>query len=254
MSLIPLQKLSPRRRTEDARQYAYRIIRHFILNLHLPPGRKMNEVELADALSISRTPVHDTLYKLSRKNLVDIIPQKGAFVSRIDSRRIEQILWIHTQLGTAMLQNIFIKNVKRPQFDILYHNLHQQEDYLEQEDLSQSVRLITDYYRLLYELAGKMNHIWDSVQKAGMDLQRLLYLSTSNASVTKDFLMDLTALTDALAERDTDRACTIYHHHLSRILLLIPPLKECYPDYFIEDRDNQTDPIIQDEEGLLYGK
>ncbi|MEY8354235.1 GntR family transcriptional regulator [Lachnospiraceae bacterium 54-53] len=254
MSLLPLQKLPPRRPAEDARQYAYRILRHFILNLHLPPGRKMNEVELANALSISRTPVHDTLYKLSRKNLVDIIPQKGAFVSRIDSGRIEQTLWIHTQLGTAMLQNIFIRNVKAPQFDILYHNLQQQEDYLEQGDLSQSVRLITDYYRLLYELAGKMDHIWDSVQKAGMDLQRLLYLSASNASVARDFLVDLTALTDALAGRDTDRACTIYHHHLSRIHLLIPPLKECYPDYFMADREEKTESMVQNRKGLLYGK
>ncbi|WP_312426146.1 GntR family transcriptional regulator [Lacrimispora sp.] len=254
MSLIPFQKLPPRRHTEDARQYAYRIIRHFILNLHLPPGRKMNEVELADALSISRTPVHDTLYKLSRKNLVDVIPQKGAFVSRIDINRIEQTLWINKQLGTAMIQNIFIRKVKRPQFDILYHNLMQQEDYLAQKDLSQSVRLITEYYHLLYDLAGKMDFIWDPVQKAGMDLQRLLYLSASDASVMEDFLKDLTALTDALAERDTDRACIIYHHHLARILLLISPLKEHYPDYFIESNNEQTDTSLQEQKGLLYEK
>ena len=104
----------------------------------------MNEVELADALNISRTPVHDTLYKLSRKNLIDIIPQKGAFVSKIDTARIEQTLWIHKQLGTAMIQNIFIRNVKGTQFDILYHHLRELEDYLAQGDLSHSVRLITD--------------------------------------------------------------------------------------------------------------
>ena len=254
MSLIPFQKLPPRRHTEDARQYAYRIIRHFILNLHLPPGRKMNEVELADALSISRTPVHDTLYRLSRKNLVDIIPQKGAFVSRIDISRIEQTLWIHKQLGAAMIQNIFIRNVKRPQFDILYHNLMQQEDYLAQGDISQSVRLITEYYRLLYDLAGKMNYVWEPVQKAGMDLQRLLYLSVSDTSVTEDFLRDLTALTDALAARDTDRACTIYQHHLARILLVLSPLKERYPEYFIESNKGLADSKSQEQKGLLYEK
>lgn len=232
MSLIPFQKMPPRRLTEDARQYAYRILRHFILNLQLPPGRKINEVELADTLNISRTPVHDTLYKLSRKNLVEIIPQKGAFVSRIDHLRIEQTLWIHIHLGTAMIHNIFIKNVKPPQFDILYHNLQQQEDYLAQNDLTQSARLITEYYQLLFELAGNMNHIWESVQKAGMDLQRLLYLSTSNLSVAQNYLADLTSLTDALAVRDTDRSCTIYRHHLTRILLPVPALIECYPDYF----------------------
>ena len=87
-----------------------------------------------------------------------------------------------------------------------------------------------------------------------MDLQRLLYLSASSASVSKDFLMDLTALTDALAARSTDRACTIYHHHLSRVLLLISPLKESYPDYFIEGQEEETDSILQYQKGLLYGK
>jgi DNA-binding GntR family transcriptional regulator len=252
MSLIPFQKLSPRRHTEDARQYAYRIIRHFILNLHLPPGRKMNEVELADALNISRTPVHDTLYKLSRKNLIDIIPQKGAFVSKIDNGRIEQTLWIHKQLGTAMIQNIFIRNVKRPQFDVLYHHLQELEDYLSQGDLSHSVRLITDYYHLLYELGGKMDYIWEAVQKASMDLQRLLYLAASDSSVTEDFINDLTALTDALAARNNDRACTIYRHHLSRIQLLISSLQECYPDYFLESQPDFETSGFQNQKGIGY--
>lgn len=254
MSLIPIQKLPPRKHTEDARQYAYRIILHFILNLHLPPGRKMNEAALANALSISRTPVHDTLYRLSRKKLVDIIPQKGAFVSRININRIEQTLWIHKHLGIAMIHNIFIRNVKQPEFDILYHNLMQQEDYLAQGDLSQSIRLITEYYHLLYDLAGKMDYIWDSVQKCGMDLQRLLYLSASDASVTTIFLSDLTALTDALAERNNDRACTIYQHHLARLLLLISPLKERYPEYFITGKKECADTSLETQKGFLHDK
>jgi DNA-binding GntR family transcriptional regulator len=241
MSLLPLQKISPRKASEDARQYAYRVLRYFILNLHLPPGRKMNEIEFADALGISRTPVHDTLYNLSRKNLVDIIPQKGAFVSKIDTRRIEQTLWIHDQLGTTMIKNIFIRNVKRPQFDILYLILEEMEDYLSHGDLSQSARLITNYYKLLYELGGKMDYIWESVQIAAMDWQRFLYLSAEDIVATRSYLSDLTDLTDAMAQRDTDRACTIYHHHLSRIFLLLPALMEDNPHYFMDQRSKELD-------------
>lgn len=244
MSLLPLQKISPRKASEDARQYAYRVLRYFILTLYLPPGRKMNEIEFADALGISRTPVHDTLYKLSRKNLIDIIPQKGAFVSKIDTKRLEQTLWIHNQLGTAMIKNIFIRNVKRPQFDILYLVLEEMEGHLSHGDLSQSARLINHYYKLLYELGGKMNYIWESVQIAGMDLQRFLYLSAEDLTATKEFLSDLTALTDALAQRDTDRACTIYHHHLSRIFLLLPALMASRPNYFTDQRSKEPDNII----------
>lgn len=243
MPLLPLQKISPRKGSEDARQYAYRVLRYFILNLHLPPGRKMNEIEFADVLGISRTPVHDTLYKLSRKSLVDIIPQKGAFVSKIDTRRLEQTLWIHNQLGTAMIKNIFIRNVKGSQFDVLYLVLKEMEDHLSQGDLSQSARLIMDYYKLLYELGGKMDYIWESVQIAGMDLQRFLYLSAKDITATKEFLSDLTDLSDAMAGRDTDRACSIYHHHLSKIFLLLPAMMEENPHYFTDQRSKDSDEL-----------
>ena len=91
MSLLPFDannRMIARRPTEDARQYAYRVIKNCILELFLPPGQKMNEADLASSLNVSRTPVHDTFTRLSREKLVDVIPQRGAFVSRIDSERI----------------------------------------------------------------------------------------------------------------------------------------------------------------------
>ena len=89
LALFQNQTLPARRPSEDARQYAYRIIRKFILELHLLPGQKMNEADLASSLNMSRTPIHDSFFKLSRENLVDVIPKRGAFVSKIDQKRMD---------------------------------------------------------------------------------------------------------------------------------------------------------------------
>lgn len=242
MSLFPFnepggQRIS-RRPSEDARQYAYRVIKSCILELFLPPGQKMNEIDLASSLSISRTPVHDTFTRLSRENLVDIIPQRGAFVSRIDSERIENAVWLHTRLGTSMLHTLFIKNVKKQDLDILYYNLRQLDDYLYQGNLAQTPKLLSDYYHQLYILAGDMELVWDSLERSDMDLHRLLYLAASSSTVMEGFLCELTNLTDALADRDNDQACLIYSHHMSRMLLLLGPLKQHNPEYFIRGSGN----------------
>ena len=224
MSLLPFDannRMIARRPTEDARQYAYRVIKNCILELFLPPGQKMNEADLASSLNVSRTPVHDTFTRLSREKLVDVIPQRGAFVSRIDSERIEHAIWLHTRLGTSMLHTIFIKNVKKSDLEVLYYHLRQLDDYLYQGNLNQAPKLLTDYYHQLYILAGDM------------DLQRLLYLATSSSAMVEGFLCELTNLTDALADRNNDQACLIYSHHMSRMLLLVPPLKQHNPEYFI---------------------
>ena len=88
LALFQNDTLPVRRPSEDARQYAYRIIRKFILELLLLPGQKMNEADLASSLNMSRTPIHDSFFKLSRENLVDVIPKRGAFVSKIDQNAL----------------------------------------------------------------------------------------------------------------------------------------------------------------------
>lgn len=234
MSLIPFQDnyIPARRPSEDARQYAYRIIKNCILDLLLIPGQKMNEMDLASSLSVSRTPVHDSFFKLSRENLVDVIPNRGAFVSKIDSQRIEEAVWLHTKLGTSMIQSIYVKNVPEAQLRVLHYQVHQLDDYMFRGDLTQAARILTEYYRQLYILAGDMELVWASVQKVDMDLRRLLYLASSSTSVTEGFLCELTNLADALIMRDYDKACLIYSHHMSRMLLLMNPLKEHNPQYF----------------------
>lgn len=224
--------------SEDARQYTYRIIRSCILELRLFPGQKMNEADLASTLDTSRTPVHDTLIKLSRENLVDIVPQRGAFVSRIDCRRIEQAVWLHTSLGIFALQTIFIRNVRKNQMDDLYYCLHQMDESLYSGNLVQASRLVCSYYHQLYILAGNMELIWDSLMKVDVDLYRILYLATSSCAVVEGFLCELTDLTEALAHRDNGKACQIYAHHLSRILMLLPHLRQHNPEYFICDTED----------------
>lgn len=235
MSILPVQnhQALARKASEDARQYVYRVIRACILNFVLPPKQKLNEVTLAESLEVSRTPVHDTFSKLSREYLVDIFPKRGAFVSVISPDRIEQAVWSHIHLGTAALNRIYIKNPDQSQLMILRHLVHQLSDLLPRMDSDSASRIIIEYMHQLYLLAGDMNFIWDSLQKIDVDYRRLLYLATANTTVLEGFIYELSALTDALSDRNFDKACDIYKGHLSRILLMIQPMRQIHPDYFM---------------------
>ena len=226
------QSFPARKPSEDARQYAYRMIKKGILELLLLPGHKMNEVDIAASLDMSRTPVHDSFFKLSRENLVDIIPNRGAFVSKIDPQRIEEAVWLHTKLGTSMIQSIYIRKLSKTQLEILYYQLGRLRHQISRRDLTQSAQILSEYYRQLYVLAGNMDLVWNSLQKADMDLQRLLYLATGSMVVVEEFLCELTYLTDSLVARDYDNASAIYSNHMSRIFLLAAPLESQNPQYF----------------------
>ena len=72
----------------------YDILREKIVTLRLPPGEPLIEEKLAKRFKVSRTPIREVLNRLNHEGLVELIPQKGAFVARIgftDAREIFQI-------------------------------------------------------------------------------------------------------------------------------------------------------------------
>lgn len=69
----------------------YEAIKEAILSLTFPPGELLTIGRLADQLGASRTPVRDALLILEREGLVSIVPQRGAYVSPITPRDVEEI-------------------------------------------------------------------------------------------------------------------------------------------------------------------
>lgn len=76
----------------------YRAIKKAILSLEIKPGEMLGIGTLAEQLGVSRTPVRDALLLLEREGLVTIKPQKGAIVSPISRRDVEEIFELRTVL------------------------------------------------------------------------------------------------------------------------------------------------------------
>ena len=82
-------KILERQPSEKARSYAIRVLLYNITALELPPGSSVSENEVSSVMNISRTPVREALIELSRMDLVDILPKRGSFISKIAYRLIE---------------------------------------------------------------------------------------------------------------------------------------------------------------------
>jgi DNA-binding GntR family transcriptional regulator len=72
-----------RRRGEGAR-LVYDTMRDEILNLTLPPGEAIDEIGLAERLSMSRTPIREALVRLAGDGLVLTLPNRSTVVAPID--------------------------------------------------------------------------------------------------------------------------------------------------------------------------
>ena len=62
----------------------YDLLRDEILDLTLPPGSPIDEVQLAERFEMSRTPVREALVRLASDGLIDTLPNRSTMVSNID--------------------------------------------------------------------------------------------------------------------------------------------------------------------------
>jgi DNA-binding GntR family transcriptional regulator len=77
---------------------AYKELKRVILEHQVPLGGKLNEAEFAAALGISRTPVREAVNRLEKEGLVEILPQRGAFVVRCSEKDIFELFLIRENL------------------------------------------------------------------------------------------------------------------------------------------------------------
>jgi DNA-binding GntR family transcriptional regulator len=69
----------------------YASLRSGILDGSYPQGARLGEVELAEALGVSRTPVREALRRLGSEGLVETLPNKGARVRTWSPRELDAI-------------------------------------------------------------------------------------------------------------------------------------------------------------------
>ena len=66
-------------------------IREGIFRGELHPGKPLREVELAEALDVSRGTVREALRQIQDESLVEVIPHRGAFVTNLTPKMADEL-------------------------------------------------------------------------------------------------------------------------------------------------------------------
>ena len=65
-------------------------LRELIIEGTLAPGSRLNERELCEQLRVSRTPLREALRRLAHDGLVTLIPNRGAFVTKMSREAVRE--------------------------------------------------------------------------------------------------------------------------------------------------------------------
>ena len=79
-------------------------LRRQIVDGALPPGERLNEVHLAEALGVSRTPLREAIGRVAADGLLEQRPRYGTFVRELDVREFTDLYVMRRILDPAALQ------------------------------------------------------------------------------------------------------------------------------------------------------
>ena len=219
-----------RQSNENARAYAYRVLLYNITSLEFKPGDSISEKDIAPALGLSRTPVREALMELAKNGLVNIIPQKGSYISKIDFSIIEESRFLRLTVERAIIK-LACEQISDDYIIELKKNLMHQELSINTDDVSVLIDLDNEFHKLLFEAVNKQ---WSygliSSQMVYFDRYRFLIQKTLKRG---DILSDHKALLDAVLNHDYKTADTIISQHLGNKSIEKDSIISLYPDYFV---------------------
>ena len=130
----------------------YDRIREDILNGVYKEHEELKEATLGEKMGVSRTPVREALRQLELEGLVEIIPNKGARVTGITKKDIEDIYQIRYLLE-GLSARWATEHVTEEQLEKMEETLYLTEFHAKKGNFDQVYELDSLFHELMYEAA-----------------------------------------------------------------------------------------------------
>lgn len=135
------------------------------------PGHHLNEVLIAEELKVSRSPVREAIKRLNGTGLIEIKPNRGAFVRTLSGKEVSEMVQAREMIEIYAVQHATYpleeeKKIRFKQFqDTFTNNLDDQDRYLAEDLLFHKtiVELLGNTYIQRYydELYWQINYVRD---------------------------------------------------------------------------------------------
>lgn len=220
MSTLPLPTLDLPARPSVADHVFDHLYRQ-IMSLDLPPDAKLSEAEVARQMGVSRQPVRDAFYRLSKLGFLVIRPQRATTVSLISPRAVLQARFIRTAIEVETVRTAATA-LKDSDIDVLEALIERQQAAIAAGDKTLFHDLDDRFHKEIADRAG-LGFAWEVIRenKAHMDRVRMFSLTFASQQAHDDHLV----IVAALKAGDPERATAAMREHLGRILGILAELQ-----------------------------
>jgi len=206
--------LQARLQRENTHDEIYEKIFVAILEHRLHPGTKLVEERLAEIFGVSRARVREVLARLAHEQIVEMIPQRGAYVAKPSIEQALDVFEARRLIEPAVMRRL-IETLTPEKLARLRLHQELEVDARRRDDKRAVVRLSGEFHSLAAELAGNTALARNMRELSVLTcLMIFLYDAPTSTSCRPD---EHSQIIDAIARRDTARAERLMLEHLDHI-------------------------------------
>jgi len=209
----------------------YRDLQRQIVTMALKPGTVLGEQMLADRYGVSRTPVREAVIRLSEERLVDVRPQQGTFVSRLNLALIPEAVVIRQALegATARRAAMLATEADIARLDDI---IAEQRFHRDRSAIDRFMNSDEEFHEVIAAAAG-LPGVWSYLKPAKVHIDRARWLTVPFLGRMTPVVGEHEEIRNALARHDPDAAVAMMTSHLEAVIPDIASLKTKFPDYFV---------------------
>lgn len=213
----------------------YEEIKSQIINLDLLPGTKVKEEDLAKEFNISRTPIRGVISRLVKDSLLEVKPQKGTYVSKIDLSKINDYIYVRKAVEMQMISKI-CNIITDEQIKELEEILVKQHEIIQMEpSIAKSKMFFHNdnlFHATMFKFAS-LEGVWKIIHTNAIPLNRARIMANlrSNPQVEKIYEQHK-QMVEYLKNKDEKGAINALEYHLDGGFDGIAALVDKYNDYF----------------------
>lgn len=204
------------------------VLRRAIVNIDLVPGTALNETDVATKFGVSRTPVREAFRRLLAEGLLDVMPQKGTFVSQLNRETLRDALFVREALECAAAR--LAASAPLAQRKTLLRIVERQREALRHDDAEGALQADEDLHRAIMELSGHAS-AWEVVRQARTHLDRLRRLANRELKGSEEALGHHVQIAQAIVDGDVRASIRLLREHILQIDGFIDRLAEIHADY-----------------------
>ncbi|MCR5799564.1 MAG: GntR family transcriptional regulator [Lachnospiraceae bacterium] len=206
----------------------YSKIREDILSGVYKDNEELREVAIGEELGVSRTPVREAFRQLELEGLIQIIPNKGAYVTGITAKDVEDIYMMRSRLE-GLAARWATEHITKEQLDEMEENIYLSEFHSSKGHFDQITNLDNRFHEILYEacnskmLEHQLRDFHEYVQRGR---KRTLAENKRCEASTREHK----EIMEAIKAKDPDRAEQAANRHIVNAFenMMKNALKETY--------------------------